>query len=96
MEIDKKIKTGFKNLKKSLKIYLELLNLSIESFSLTIFGLITIENRAIIRAVNKYYNKPWFSNIAIIINSEELFNYITDKGIYYRLIKIFINLYKLL
>jgi hypothetical protein len=83
LEIDEKMKNGFKNLEKSLKIYLELLNLSIESFSLTIFGSITIENEAIIRATNKYHNKPWFSDIAIMMNSEELFDYITDKGICY-------------
>ena len=58
MEIDEKMRNGFKNLEKSLKIYLELLNLSIESFFLTIFGSITIENGAIICATNKYHNKP--------------------------------------
>ena len=83
LEIDEKMRNGFKNLEKSLKIYLELLNLSIESFSLTIFGSITIENGAIIRATNKYHNKPWFSDIAITMNSEELFDYTTDKGICY-------------
>ena len=93
MEIDEKIKNGFKNLEKSLKIYLELLNLSIESFSLTIFESITIENGAIICATNKYHNKPWFSDIVITMNSEELFDYTTDKGICYGQVII---LYKLL
>ena len=83
LEIDEKMRSGFENLEKSLKIYLELLNLSIESFSLTIFGSITIENGAIIHATNKYHNKPWFSDIAITMNSEELFNYATDKRICY-------------
>jgi hypothetical protein len=90
------MKNGFKNLEKSLKIYLELLNLSIESFSLTIFGSITIENGAIMRATNKYHNKPWFSDIAILMNSEELFDYTTDKGICYGQVKTFTNFYKLL
>ena len=58
LKIDEKMRNGFKNLEKSLKIYLELLNLSIESFSLTIFESITIENKAIICTTNKYYNKP--------------------------------------
>ena len=92
LKIDEKIKNGFKNLEKSLKIYLELLNLSIESFSLTIFGSITIENEAIICATNKYHNKSWFSDIVITMNSEELFDYTTDKGICYEQIII---LYKL-
>ena len=75
------------------------MNLSIESFSLTIFGSITIENGAIIRATNKYHNKPWFSDVAIIMNFEELFDYTTDKGICYGQViiyKIFTNFYKLL
>jgi hypothetical protein len=44
---------------------------------------VTIENGAIMRATNKYHNKPWFSNIAVVMNSEEIFDYKTNEGLCY-------------
>lgn len=89
LEIDERMCKGLENLEENLKIYLELLNLSIENFSLTIFGSAIIENGAIIHATNKYHNKPWFSNVAIVMNSEELFDYTTDKGMCYGQVMIY-------
>ena len=82
-EINAKMKRGFKNLERILKVYFELLNVSIESYLLTIFGSVIIENGAIIRAANKYHNRSWFSDVAITMNSEELFDYKSDEGLCY-------------
>ena len=48
-----------------------------------IYGSVTLENGAIICATNNYYNKPWFSNISVQMNSDELFDYVSDCGICY-------------
>jgi hypothetical protein len=50
----------------------------------TIYGSVTIENGAIIRATNNYYSKPWFSNVSVHMDSDELFDYTSDQGICYR------------
>ena len=66
--------------------YLNLINISkIDNIQtkVIIFGLVTLENDVIIRANSSYHKKPWFSNIAIVMNSEEFFDYASDKGICY-------------
>jgi hypothetical protein len=49
----------------------------------TIYGSVTIENGAIMRATNNYYDKPWFSNMLVRMDSDELFDYTSDQGICY-------------
>ena len=92
MDIDEKMKKGFKNLGRNLEIYLKSFDPSIRNYLLTIFGSVTLENGSIMRATNRYYNKSWFSNVAIAMNSEELFDYITNKGIYYGQVKLLKNI----
>ncbi|RHZ78432.1 hypothetical protein Glove_165g52 [Diversispora epigaea] len=41
------------------------------------------KNIAILRAVDNFHDRPWFSNIAINMNIEELSDYQTDNGICY-------------
>jgi hypothetical protein len=82
-EIDEKMRKGLEKIEECLKIYLEISNSSIKNYILTVFGSIIIENGAIVRAINNYHNKPWFSNVSILMNSEELFDYITDNGFCY-------------
>ena len=55
----------------------------IEECSIIIYGTATLENGSIIRATNKYHNKPWFSNVAILMDSTEFSDYLSDKGLYY-------------
>ena len=71
---------GFENLKRTLEIYL---NPLIRNYILTIYGLVILENGTIIYTMNKFYRKPWFSNVTIVMNSEELDEYITDEGLCY-------------
>ena len=49
----------------------------------TVYKSITLENSAIICATNKYYGKPWFSNISVCMNFNELFDYTSNEGICY-------------
>jgi hypothetical protein len=48
-----------------------------------IYGSVTLENLAIARANNKYYGKPWFSDVSVRMNIDELFEYTSNKGICY-------------
>ncbi len=47
----------------------------------TIYRSVIIENDAIIHVTNGYYGSPWFSNVSVHMNSDELF---ADYGIYYK------------
>jgi len=82
-EIDDRMKTGFTNFLECLNLYLDLQS-GITSVNVVhIYKSVTLENGAIIRATNKYYGKPWFSNISVRMNSNELFNYTSNEGICY-------------
>lgn len=98
-EIDDKMKMGFTEFLTSLDSYLELLDLTSSTKSrVNIFGSVTLENGAIVRAINKYYNKPWFSNVSVHMDPDESSEYISDQGICYGqvtellIVKHFMNL----
>ena len=62
-------------------MYRELLNITFTNNNkITIYGSVTLENGAIMCATSKFHNKPWFSNVSVRMESEELFNYTSDKG----------------
>lgn len=84
-KIDNKMKTGFTKFLDSLNLFLDLQPdiTSIDESSVKIYGSVTLENGAIVRATNSYYDKPWFSNVSVRMNSEELFEYNSDDGICY-------------
>ena len=87
-EIDDRMKTGFTNFLECLNLYLDLQSgisgiTSVNESVVHIYKSVTLENGAIIRATNKYYGKPWFSNISVRMNSNELFNYTSNEGICY-------------
>ncbi|RGB30742.1 hypothetical protein C1646_764943 [Rhizophagus diaphanus] len=79
------MKTGFNNFKVCLNWYLDELPdvSSADDSKVTIYGSVTLENSAIIRATNSYHKRSWFSDVSVHMNSEELFEYISDKGICY-------------
>ena len=47
-----------------------------------IFGCVTLTNGELIRATNLFHGHPWFSNVSIVMDSEELFDekYQSDSG----------------
>lgn len=80
---------GFDQFLESLDEYFEMYKIdSAEDCQIKIFGSVTLNNRAILRATNKFQNRPWFSNIAIAMNNEELSEYPSDKGICYAKVSI--------
>lgn len=74
---------GFAKFVDCLGSYLELFNATSEGCGIKIYSSVTLKNGAILRAVNNFHNRPWFSNIAINMNIEELSDYQTDSGICY-------------
>jgi hypothetical protein len=84
-EISDKMKTGFTKFLEGLNLYLDLQRdiTSADECKVTVYGSVTLENLAIVRANNKYYGKPWFSNISVRMNTDELFEYASNKGICY-------------
>ena len=75
---------GFSKFLDCLDLYMELLNnYSISESRITIYGSVTLENGAIMRATSSYHNRPWFSDVAILMNSEESNEYISDQGVCY-------------
>ena len=81
--------SGIENLKRTLELYIKLLNPSLQKYKLTIYESVILENGTIIWSLNKYHNKSWFSNVSIAMNSEELFDYSTDNGLYYGQVRFF-------
>ncbi|RHZ80469.1 hypothetical protein Glove_135g34 [Diversispora epigaea] len=56
--------------------------ISAKDCRIKIFGSVTLKNINILRATNKFQNRPWFSNIAIAMDDAELFEYQSDNGTY--------------
>ncbi|RHZ47919.1 hypothetical protein Glove_564g7 [Diversispora epigaea] len=82
--INETMRKGFKEFQNCLYEYLSELKKSFTEGSLIkIFDSVTLKNGAILRATNKFHGRPWFSNIAVAINNEELSKYQSDKGICY-------------
>ena len=76
------MRSGFDNFLECLNLYMDHKKIADES-KVTIYRSVTIENGAIIRATNNYYGKPWFSNVSVRMDSDELFDYTSDQGICY-------------
>ena len=81
------MQTGFSKFLDCLDSYLDLLDNSTITLvcetQINIYGSITLENGAIMRASNNYHNKAWFSDIAITMDSDESSDYISDQGLCY-------------
>ena len=76
------MKIGFSKFLNCLDLYLDqqIDIADINESNISIYGSVTLENGAIIRATSSFHGKPWFSNIS---NSDELFDYTSDQGICY-------------
>ena len=79
--IDDKMKIGFVKFLECFDLYLQQSGItSANEDKVIIYGSVTLENRAIMRATNSFHNRSWFSNISVCMNSEELFEYLSDEG----------------
>ena len=56
---------------------------NIKECDIIIYGTATLENGSIIRTKNKFHDKPWFSNVAISMDSKESSDYQSDEGLCY-------------
>ena len=79
---------GFLNFLHSLSLYISQLEVDIskdeiDESEVTIYGSVTLENGDIMRASNSFHGNPWFSNVSVRMNSDELFDYVSDQGICY-------------
>jgi hypothetical protein len=82
--LNENMRKGFTQFFRCLKLYLDLLKIAYEGIQIKIFGSVTLtDGVAILRATNKYYGNPWFSNIAVTMDITELFDYQSDDGICY-------------
>ncbi|RHZ50763.1 hypothetical protein Glove_492g3 [Diversispora epigaea] len=84
LNLDKKMIKGFEKFIDCLKVYLNILNIiSAEGCRIKIYSSVTLKNGAILHTKNDFHHRPWFSNIAVNMNEEELSEYLSDKGICY-------------
>lgn len=83
--IDKNMIKGFKQFMECFDDFLKnILKVNdIEECDIIIYGTATLENGSIIRAINKYHDKPWFSNVAISMDPDESLDYQSDEGLCY-------------
>ncbi|RHZ87452.1 hypothetical protein Glove_34g74 [Diversispora epigaea] len=82
-KLNKNMSKGFAKFIDCLNSYLKLLNTTSKDCRIKIYSSVTLKNSAILRAVDNFHDRPWFSNIAINMNIEELSDYQTDNGICY-------------
>jgi hypothetical protein len=81
------MQTGFSKFLHCLDLYLDLFvddsTIILNETKINIYGSVTLENGAIMRATSSYHGKAWFSDIAIEMDSEESDDYISDQGLCY-------------
>ncbi|RHZ76691.1 hypothetical protein Glove_194g46 [Diversispora epigaea] len=82
--LDEKMIKGLDHFIQSLDSYFDLLKISTaQGCHIKRYRSVTLENRAILRTTNMFHKRPWFSNISVTMNDEELFEYQSDNGICY-------------
>src|SRR6185437_16012110 len=85
---DSKIHYGLENFLKHLFLYFDSTNqINSKNYIVKIYSSVTLENGSIIQATENFYGKAWYSNVAVAMNSEELFEYLIDEGICYGQVK---------
>jgi hypothetical protein len=63
-----------------------------EESQIKIYGSVTLENGAIVRATNNFHSRAWFSNIAISMSSEKSNDYTSDQGVCYEQVTYILKL----
>ena len=80
------MRIGFKEFLTCLNSYLDLFDFAIDLTGETrvhIYGSVTLEDGSIMRATNSFHSSPWFSDIAISMDSEKSDDYLSDQGLCY-------------
>ncbi len=94
--VDNKMQIGFSKFLTCLDSYLDLLDFTDDIASETrvkIYRSVTLEDGSIMRATSSFHNRPWFSDIAISMDSEESNDYLSDQGLCYGQVIQFVYIY---
>ena len=96
-DLEKEMKLGFEKLLACLDLYLEFYNQKLSEheeidIKFYIYSGVTLKHGAKMRATNKFHKRSIFSNIAVEMNSDEIFKYKSDDGVCFAQVKININI----
>ncbi|RHZ84686.1 hypothetical protein Glove_78g183 [Diversispora epigaea] len=85
-DLEKEMKLGFEKFLECLDVYLEIYYKNLSEHEkidmiFHIYGGVTLKFGSIMRATNKFHKKPIFSNIAVEMNADEIFEYTSDNGV---------------
>ncbi|RHZ46639.1 hypothetical protein Glove_610g21 [Diversispora epigaea] len=85
-DLEKEMKLGFEKFLECLDAYLDFYDRKLSEHEeidmiFHIYGGVTLKFGSIIRATNKFHKKPIFSNIAVEMNADEIFEYTSDNGV---------------
>lgn len=95
--LEKEMKPGFEKFLKCLDDYLDFYKKKLSEhedidIKFCIYSGVTLKYGAKMRATNKFHNRPIFSNIAVEMNPDEIFEYTSDNGVCFAQVKIKINI----
>ena len=94
--VDNKMQISFSKFLTCLNSYLDLLDFTDDIASETrvkIYGSVTLKDGSIMCATSSFHNKPWFSDIAISMDSEESNDYLSDQELCYGQVIQFVYIY---
>ncbi|RHZ51713.1 hypothetical protein Glove_475g20 [Diversispora epigaea] len=85
-DLKKEMKFGFKKFLKCLDAYLDFYDQKLSeheeiNIKFRIYSGVTLKYGAKMRANNKFHKRPIFSNIAVKMNPDEIFEYTSDNGV---------------
>ncbi|RHZ76016.1 hypothetical protein Glove_208g228 [Diversispora epigaea] len=85
-DLEKEMKLGFEKFLECLDVYLEIYYQNLSEHEkidmiFHIYGGVMLKFGSIMRATNKFHKKPIFSNIAVEMNADEIFEYTSDNGV---------------
>ncbi|RHZ78359.1 hypothetical protein Glove_165g105 [Diversispora epigaea] len=85
-DLEKEMKLGFEKFLECLDAYLDFYDRKLSEHEeidmiFHIYGGVTLKFGSIMRATNKFHKKPIFSNIAVEMNADEIFEYTSDNGV---------------
>jgi len=91
------MKLGFEKLLKCLDEYLDFYNQKPSEreeidIKFRIYSGVMLKYGAKMCAVNKFHKRPIFSNVAVEMNPDEIFEYTSDNGVCFAQVKIKINI----
>ncbi|RHZ50884.1 hypothetical protein Glove_490g71 [Diversispora epigaea] len=85
-DLEKEMKLGFEKFLECLDAYLDFYDRKLSEHEeidmiFHIYGGVMLKFGSIMRATNKFHKKPIFSNIAVEMNADEIFEYTSDNGV---------------